>query len=104
MEKMKLDRNGYAPTIMTEYDNKCFFTGRTNGLVRHEVFFGSANRKLSKEWGCWVYLTPEMHNMSNYGVHFNKENDLILKRAVQKRFEELYGHEKFMQVFGKNYL
>lgn len=100
----KLDRNGYAPTIMTEYDGKCFFTGCTSNLVRHEVFYGTANRKLSKEWGCWVYLTPQMHNMSNQGVHFNKENDLKLKQAVQQRFEELYGHEKFMQIFGKNYL
>ena len=100
----KLDRNGYAPTIMTEYDGKCFFTGSTSNLVRHEVFYGTANRKLSKEWGCWVYLTPQMHNMSNQGVHFNRENDLKLKQAVQQRFEELYGHKKFMEIFGKNFL
>ena len=82
----KLDRNGYAPTIMTEYDGKCFFTGSTSNLVRHEVFYGTANRKLSKEWGCWVYLTPQMHNMSNQGVHFNKENDLVLHAWRRRGF------------------
>ena len=27
-----------------------------------------------------------------------------MKQAGQRRFEELYGHDKFMQEFGKNYL
>ena len=100
----KIDNNGYAPSIMGN-EEKCFLCGRTNcDLVRHEVFYGTANRKLSKKWGCWVLLTPDCHNMSNYAVHNNRENDLKVKRAVQQRFEELYGHDKFMEVFGKNYL
>ena len=28
----------------------------------------------------------------------------MLKRICQERFEELHGHEKFMEVFGKSYL
>ena len=44
--------------------------------------------------------------MSDYGVH-GKNGDalmLMLKRDCQREFERRYGHEKFMQVFGKNYL
>lgn len=81
----------------------CYVTGKTVNLHRHHVF-GGARRKSSEKWGCWVYLTAEMHNMSNKGVHFNRELDLRIKRDTQRAFEELYGHEKFMKVFGKNYL
>lgn len=77
---------------------------RFPGSHRHEVFFGSSNRQKSIDWGCYVYLKPELHNASNQGVHFNREFDLKLKCACQKRFEELYSHEKFMQIFNKSYL
>lgn len=34
----------------------------------------------------------------------NRERDLLLKKYAQKIFEEEYGHEKFMEVFKRNYL
>ena len=84
-------------------EKECFITGITGDLHKHHIFFGS-NRKNSDDWGCWVWLAPDWHNMSDYGVHFNKKLDLHLKKLCQRRFEELYGHDKFMEVFGKNYL
>ena len=45
---------------------------RFHGSHRHEVF-GGANRQLSIEDGLVIFLVPEMHNMSNKGIHFNKE-------------------------------
>ena len=42
--------------------------------------------------------------MSGYGVHFDKQLDLRLKRECQEAFEQKYDHETFMQVFGQNYL
>lgn len=42
--------------------------------------------------------------MADYGVHFNKELDRKLKVLAQERFEEMHGHDKFMQIFRKNYL
>ena len=34
----------------------------------------------------------------------NQELGYQLKALCQKRFEEIWGHEKFMAVFGKNYI
>lgn len=85
-------------------EKECYITGCKYGLHKHHVFYGSANRKKSEEWGCWVWLKSDYHNMSNHGVHFDKELDLRIKQETQKRFEELYGHETFMKEFGKNYL
>lgn len=79
---------------------ECFVTGSTENLDRHHCFDGS-RRKQSEIWGCWVYLRHDIHSDAH------SRNSMILyaiKRACQRRFEELYGHEKFMEVFGKNYL
>ena len=83
---------------------ECYITGRTDRLHRHHVFYGGANRKKSEKYGCWVWLIPELHNLSNAGVHLNKPFDIRLKRECQRRFEELYGHDLFMKEFGRNYL
>lgn len=82
-----------------------YSTERYGNLHRHEVFFG-ANRQKSIKYGLVVFLTPEMHNMSNYGVHFNRAFDLELKKIGQKAAMDYYGWdiEQFRGIFGKNYL
>ena len=75
----------------------------TGDLHRHHVF-GAANRKWSEKYGLWVYLCPKHHNMSDAGVHFNKAIDNQLKQIAQREFEDTYGHDKFMKVFGRSYL
>jgi predicted adenine nucleotide alpha hydrolase (AANH) superfamily ATPase len=47
-----MDRNGYNPTILQDKE-ECFVSRETVDLVRHEVFYGTANRKLSKEYGLY---------------------------------------------------
>lgn len=83
-------------------DKKCFVCGKRD-VHKHHIYFG-AFRKPSEKWGCWCYLCPRHHNMSDEGVHFNKPLDIYLKRYAQTKFEELYGHEEFMNVFKINYL
>lgn len=83
---------------------KCWVCGTTRDLHIHEVFFGSANRKKSIEYGCYVHVCGKHHNLSNEGVHFDKELDTQLKKVAQEKFEEIHGHDKFMQVFKRNYL
>jgi hypothetical protein len=91
-----------ADSIMQD-SRECYITGATDGIVKHHIYAGG-RRETSDDWGCWVWLRWEWHNGKNYAVHFNKELDLKLKRECQERFEELYGHEKFMEVFGKSWL
>lgn len=102
--EIKLDRNGYGPTIL-QSKKECWVSHQTGvDLVRHEVFGGYANRALSKRYGLWVWLTPQWHNMSKNGVHFNKPLDLKLKRFAQAEFEVNYPDLDFIELFGKNYL
>lgn len=73
-------------------------------LQLHHIFHGTANRKLADQYGCYVYLCPEHHLYGEDAVHRNNEVDVGLKKIAQVRFEQEYNHEKFMEVFGKNYL
>ena len=83
---------------------ECYVTGSPQGLHKHHIFEGTANRRLSEKYGMWVWLRTDWHNMSDYGVHFDKALDIRLKIEGQRKFEKRYAHDKFMEVFGKNYL
>lgn len=74
-------------------------------LVRHEVFFGK-NRQKSIKDGLVVFLEPKLHNMSEYGVHFNPSFDRELKKIGQKTWMEYYGKttEDFISRYGRSYL
>lgn len=85
-------------------EKKCFITGSELNLHEHHIMHGTANRKLSEKYGLKVWLRADWHNMASYCVHNDPELDLYLKRVAQKAFEKKYSHEKWMQVFGKNYL
>lgn len=86
--------------IQTE--KKCYVCETTQGLHKHHIF-GASNRKHSERFGLTVFLCPMHHNMSDYGVHFNKELDTHLKQLAQLKFEETY-NKSFLDVFGRNYL
>lgn len=81
-------------------EKKCFVSGAEAGLDKHHIFHGP-RRKAADKWGCWIWLRHDIH----MEVHDrNTTLDRILKRTCQERFEEIHGHEKFMEVFGKSYL
>lgn len=92
-------------------ENECYLCqlfydrSNTNGLHTHHCLEGTGRRKMSDKYGLTVKLCPMHHNASNEGVHFNKENDLIIKRMAQKYYEENIGsREDFIRDFIKSYL
>ena len=89
------------------YDNPPLWRNyRFNGSHRHEIFFGTRNRQKSIKDGLVVFLTPEMHNMSNKGVHYNKEFRDYMQKEGQKVWMNHYNKtpEDFIDEYGKNYL
>ena len=82
-------------------EKKCYISGAEYNLDLHHIYAGIANRKISDKWGLVVWLRHDIH----MDLHDrNKNLDYQLKRDAQKAFEKLYGHEKFMELFKKNYL
>lgn len=92
-------------SILTDDMEHCYLCGQyvsreRGNLNIHEVYFGTWKRARSIEYGCCVPLCIECHNK----VHHDHETDWYLKQVCQKRFEELYGYTKFMEIFKRSYL
>jgi len=90
-----------------QYNNVCFYHNNecSGVLCTHHVFGGHANRKKSDDWGLTIRVCAYHHNMGGKKcVHENKQMQDELKRYAQEKFEELYDHDTFMEVFHKNYL
>lgn len=83
---------------------ECYFTKRTVNLHKHHIYEGEGRRERSEQFGLWVYLSEELHNGSEYGVHFDRERDQFLKRMGQAAFEKVHSREEFISLFGESYL
>lgn len=90
---------------LLQTEKECYITHYTQGLHKHHIF-GGALRDLSEEYGLWVWLREDYHLQdSEYPTPHNDEATSIrLKQEAQEAFEKKYGHEKFMQLFGRNYI
>ena len=74
------------------------------GLHKHHIFEGWANRQVSERMGAWIWCCGKHHNLSDFGIHFNKGLDMKVKRQAQMRFEKDHTREEFMALIGRNYL
>lgn len=94
---MKLDKNGYAPSIMPK-----LWGAETDYTCRHEIYYGVKNREISKRNGFWVAMPPAVHQK----LHQNAGQgvDSLLKVLCQKKFEKTHTREEFMKLIGRNYI
>ncbi len=74
------------------------------GLEEHHVFPGKPGRALSEEYGLKVWLCAPHHRDPVFGVHFDPDMMLWLKRRGQQAFERTHTREEFVRLFGGNYL
>lgn len=81
---------------------RCLICGSAY-VEEHHVFEGS-RRQASERYGMKVYLCFAHHRGRPEGVHADAAFAVWLKKSAQQIFERQYSHDKFMQVFGKNYL
>lgn len=92
----------YPKSIIT--DNPwCYVCGNPNVEIHH--IFNKSDRAKSTKYGLVVPLCPSCHRGSE-GAHGANGSSLniALKKIGQKKFEEIYSHDLFMEEFGRNYL
>ena len=97
MPKHITDRNRYS--IVQPKMDKCYICGAPRVHI-HEMIPGTANRQKCKDYGLCVALCPRHHSIA----HENTELSLYLKQTAQKAFENLFGHDEYMNTFHRNYL
>jgi hypothetical protein len=81
----------------------CCICGRVNGLERHHVMAGTANRKLSEKYGLWVWVCHLCHTGRD-GVQYNAKRAEQLKKDAEIAFIKVHGKKMWMETFGINYL
>lgn len=77
------------------------------GLHRHHFVFGrfGAFRKKAEHFGLWGYVCNARHHEHGpEAPHNNEEVREHLSQVAQRAFEAKYGHERWMEEFGVNYL
>lgn len=110
-QPIKRKRMRHPGSILPEYgENICFLCALLYGdesqkklLHTHHIFGGSANRKLSEQYGLTVRLCPEHHEYGSDAVHKNARTARILKEAGQEAFERRYPELNFREIFGRSY-
>ena len=95
-----------AKESIIQANKVCYYCQTPYNLHKHHIFYGIANRKKSEQDGCWCWLCARHHNMSDEGVHFDKEFDLWLKQVCESRWLQYYEAtiEDFIKRYGKNYI
>lgn len=98
--------------LQTEVE--CFITGSRQNVVKHHIYKGNPNRKISEEQGFYIYIDPFFHTNSREGVHFNHAFDVTLKKMCQMAYEDKCiidqgisretARDRFRKLVGKSYL
>lgn len=80
----------------------CYICGKRCRTVVHHMLHGRPYRHLADQYGLVCHLCPqchsELHGKDGHPI------DLKLQQMAQRAFEQRYGHEKFMEVFGKSWI
>lgn len=92
----RLERMRYS--ILTNDLTKCFICKNSKDDI-HEVYEG-ARRIPSMKYGCCIPVCRSCHRK----LHDDYDFALPYKQLCQKKFEELFSKDKFLEVFKRNYL
>lgn len=84
-------------------EKECWFCGARARLEEHHIFAGTANRRISEKYGLKVFLCKRHHTGKN-GAQYDRDMNLQLKQEAQRKFEQIYSHELWMETIRKNYL
>lgn len=110
-EPKKKKRKRKTTSIMQEKDRTCYLCRKLNGdlsrkrdIHEHHVFGGTANRKLSEQYGLKVYLCPDHHLTGPDAVHRNTRTMTMIRKDGQEAFVRHYPELDFVELFGKSYL
>ena len=93
-------------SIVTDPERReCYLCMSPRDLEWHHIIHGTANRKISDKYGLAVWLCHGCHEaLHSSPDELWRVKDHALMAAAQTKFEHLYGHDKWMELFRKNYV
>lgn len=84
----------------------CWICHSPNNIHKHHVYGGVGRRPISEREGCWLYLCGPHHNLSDFGIHFDKQLDKAIKEDCERRWCKANDAtpDDFRAMFGVNYI
>lgn len=94
-----------SKSIIQDDEKHCFVCGKPAVHTHHCIHTPRGARDKADAYGLTVRLCWSCHEGPT-GCHGTNGAylDKALEKIAQKRFELTYGHDKWMEVFGKNYI
>lgn len=87
-----------------EWESRSYLSDRKGQCDFHHIFGQTKyNRKLSEQYGFWIWLTREEH-MKLHGTPEGIQFGITLKQECQQIFELNHSREMWMRLFKKSYL
>ncbi len=95
-----------SKSIVTDYDEICFFCGKP-AECDHHLIFGNGRRVLAEEDGLKVPSCNKCHNISEKPadrIHENPMAEKLSKMLGQAIYEDKIGtRDEFRKRYGKSY-
>ena len=95
-KQKKLERDRFS--ILTDNMKKCMLCEK-NAVNKHEIFFGTGQRKISMKYGLVIPLCYQCH----LRMHRSSVQQAIWHVKGQEAFEKEYPDLNFLETFGENY-
>ena len=85
-------------SILTNDMDYCFLCGKPRQHIHHCM--NAANPKKTEKYGLLIPVCSKCHSW----IHDKDDNMKFVRQIAQRKFEEKYSRELWMEEFGKNYL
>lgn len=93
-----MDRNGYNKSILDTEDGTCYLCHTDGQTVRHEIYMGTGERRLSKKYGLWINLCPACH-MEVHAEPKGRKAAQLDKDAEAAFLAEGHSEDEFIRIF-----
>lgn len=93
-----MDRNGYNPSLLDTEQGICYLCQQTGQTVRHEIYMGTGERRLSKKYGLWINLCPACHREVHAEPQGRKAVQLD-KDAEAAFLAQGHSEDEFVRIF-----
>jgi len=73
-------------------------------VTTHEVYYGTANRKVSIKHKFQVKICARCHDAAHYKISVGHDMNMELRKQFQREYEKNHTKEEFIKLIGQDYL
>lgn len=94
-----MDSNGYNKSLLDTEAGECYLCPYVGDTARHEIFYGTSTRALSKRLGLWVNLCPRCHAEVHADKKDGEKSKTLIADAKAAFIKAGYTEQQFTDTF-----